>query len=65
MMRIAALMRPEGTDMRQVTFTCKHCGIRISWDSTTNIWFETVDGGDACCGEIFTEKNIDGHHEPR
>jgi len=58
-------MKREEIKMRQVTFTCKHCGIRISWDSAANLWFETVNGGDACCGEIFTEMNTDGQHEPR
>jgi len=58
MMRIAALMRPEGTEM-----TCKYCGIHIS--RAGSIYVGTIDRGDACCGDVFTELNTDGQHEPK
>ena len=49
--------------MRRVTFTCKHCGIRIHREGS--IYVGTIDRGDACCGDVFTELNTDGQHEPR
>jgi hypothetical protein len=43
--------------------TCNHCGMAIEIDRD-QIWVDET-GGDACCGDVFTELNTDGQHEPK
>ncbi len=47
--------------MRQVIFSCQHCGLRIR---TMKGHYVDDTGGDVCCADKFTEKNENGRHQP-
>jgi hypothetical protein len=47
--------------MRQVIFSCKHCGTRIHM--MKDVYVDST-GGDVCCADKFTEKNENGSHHP-
>ena len=47
--------------MRQVIFSCRHCGTRIH--KREGVYVD-MDRGDVCCADKFTEKNENGQHQP-
>jgi len=47
--------------VRQVIFSCRHCGTRIH--KREGVYVD-MDRGDVCCADKFTEKNENGQHQP-
>jgi len=47
--------------MKQVIFSCQHCGTRIHM--MKGVYVDDT-GGDVCCADKFMENNKNGVHQP-